>query len=199
MKLTQNCLALVVFFPVGAVVAAPPAEVSLKGLPSFALGEPGFKADPYIEAAGKLRAAGKDRAVEILRAAAKDPKQGEYTVIVLCRMLFAAKPKNQFRAPSLGQPSFAGCADAKDWPLEPIEIIDGVPFVVVWGYSLAGLPESERQYLAYCLEECDWGTAEFKPKTAEEKKKALAKLLASPKWKEPLPDFYKDFLSAQVK
>ena len=60
-----------------------------------------------------------------------------------------------------------------------------------------GFPEVN--YLDYCIKECDWGAAEFKPRSMVEKKKALAKLLASPKWKKQLIADEKAFLSAQIK
>jgi hypothetical protein len=77
--------------------------------------------------------------------------------------------------------------------------VDGIPFAIVRGYNLGGSAETPEYYLEYCLKECDWGTIEFKPRTAEEKQKALDKLLASPKWKTPLRDHDKEFLAAQIK
>jgi hypothetical protein len=183
--------------------AAPPDDISLKGLQVF----DEYRADPYIAAAAKLRAAGKEKAPGVLRAAAKDPEVGSLQVIILCRMLFTAKPKGEFRRAMIGAPHnldgtaywLGGGSDRKDWPLEPIEVVDQVPFCVVAGYTLGGQPESPEQYLDYCLKECAWGATEFKPRTAVEKEKALEALLASKKWKKPLTDDERKFLAAQIK
>lgn len=155
-----------------------------------------FRADAYIAVAGKLRAAGKEKAAGILRRAARDHNDN-LSVFILCRMLFEAKPKGDFRGPILGQPCCRGGSRYLDWPLAPIELVDGVPFEVVV-YSLGGFPEPGEMYLNYCLEECVWGVTEFKAKTPEEKKKALDKLLSSPKWKTPLTDGEKRILAAQI-
>jgi hypothetical protein len=170
--------------------AAPPDDISLKGLAWLEE----YRVDPYLAAAAKLRAAGQEKAVAVLRAAATDPK-----VIILCRMLFTAKPKGEFRRPMIGAPFCLGGSDGKDWPLAPIEVVDGVPFLVVAGYLLGGEPETPGAYLDYCLKECAWGTAEFKPRTAAEKEKALEALFASKTWKKPLTDGDRKFLAAQIK
>ena len=85
--------------------------------------------------------------------------------------------------------------------LEPREheLVDGVPFLVVQGYSLGGKAESASDYLSYCVSECAWRQEEFKPRTALEKQKALDKLLTSPKWKAGLSEDEKQFLSSQIK
>ena len=64
--------------------------------------------------------------------------------------------------------------------------------------NLLGAPESAGQYLKYCLQKCEWNTEVFKPKTADEKQKALAKLVASPKWKKSLTDEKKKVFSSQI-
>jgi hypothetical protein len=157
-----------------------------------------FRADPFITAAALLRDVGKERASEFLPRLSRDGRRAP-AAIVLCRMLFTAKPEGEFRCPALGLPSFFGDTTFDDWPLRPITVVGGVPFVVVWGYTLAGSPESAWKYVRYCLKECDWGTTEFKLKTAEEKQEALKKLLTSPVWKKPLKGYEMEFLSAQIK
>src|SRR5262245_17321944 len=104
--------------------AAPPDGISLKGLSAFHES----RVAPYLAAAAKLRAAGKEKAAGVLRAAAKDPEVGSLPVIILCRMLFTAKPKGEFRRAMIGAPHnldgtggywLGGGSDLKDWPLEP--------------------------------------------------------------------------------
>src|SRR5690349_15065920 len=102
-------LALLGLVPADPVAAEPPEPVMVKGLPGWhGPDAKGSKADPYIAAAAKLRAAGKDKAVETLRAAAKDRDQPVEQVIVLCRMLFTAKSKKAFERPGLGAPGCLG-------------------------------------------------------------------------------------------
>lgn len=183
--------------------AGPRDEISLKGLGVC----DEYRVDPYLAVVARLRAAGKEKAAAVLRAAAKDPVVGDLQIITLCRMLFTAKPKGEFRRAMIGAPTnldgsaywLGGGSDLKDWPLEPIEFVDQVPFFVVAGYVLGGLAETPGQYLDYCLKECDWGATEFKPRTAAEKAKALEALLASKKWKKPLTDYERKFLAEQIK
>jgi hypothetical protein len=195
--------------PRPAAVPLPEGSL-LKELPSvFPAGRGwSYKVDPYI-AAAKLQAADRDEAVESLRTAAKDadaaakhavqyPHQSSDKVILLCRMLFTAKPNGEFRRPMIGAPLCLGDTDLKDWPLEPIEIVDGIPFLVVRGYQGSGVPEPAEHYLSYCLQECDWAADRFQPKAAGEKKKALDKLLTSRKWKRPLTEYEEGFLLSQV-
>lgn len=174
------------------------SDISLKQLPAIALGK--YQPDPYLSAAATLQTAGKEKGGETLRRLCKqagDLKRGDQ-VIVLCRMLYAAKPGREFRRPRLGGPVFLGGTALKDWPAEPIVLVDGVPFLVVRGYVLAGEPERPEDYVDYCMRNCDWRTERFAPKSSEEKQKALAKLLASPKWKQQLGDREKEFLSRQI-
>lgn len=206
---------LFVLPPVAAaclVAACLPARFSTapettKNYPLLEL--PGFKrykVGPYLAAAAQLQAVGKEKAVALLAALAdKEEWPEQRRTILLCRMLFVAKPGGQFRRPAIGAPVFIGEIDRKsapeidnDWPREPIELVDGVPFLVIHGYTLGGYPEPPGEYLDYCVRNCDWNTEVFTPKTAEEKQKALAKLLASPRWKQPLSEEAKKALSSQI-
>jgi hypothetical protein len=171
-------------------------EVSLKELPDFQIAA--YTADPYIDAAVMLHASGKDKACAALLKLAQD-REHDHQVIVLCRMLFVAKDKGEFRRPLIGAAHFLADTDYADWPLEPIELVDGVSFLITEGYTLAGRAEPAESYLKYCIENCAWNTALFKRQTEQQKRKALDKLLASPKWKAPPGDSEKAFLSAQVK
>jgi hypothetical protein len=181
-------------------VDASAAEVSLKDLPGCYLVE--FRPDPYIKAAIALQGMGKKRACKRLAELAKEEQRTYregWRVSILCRMLFTAKPGGKFRGPHIGVPAFLGGTDYPDWPLEPIEIVDGVPFRIVWGYSRGGRGELPSTYVDYCLNQCDWSSIEYAPKTADEKARALKKLLGSKKWKTPLTAYEKDFLTQQIK
>jgi hypothetical protein len=162
--------------------------------------EDDYKVDPYLRAAQSLQAMGEEEACKLLAALAAKDKWSATRTVTLCRMFFKAKSGGAFRGPLLGAPSFlAGGDDAADWPLEPITIVDGVPFRVVRGYTLFGKAEPSASYLAYCLTECEWNDFKFKPKSLKEKQKALESLLKSPKLEGKLKDDDKDFLQAQIK
>jgi hypothetical protein len=186
----------------GSLVAgpAPPApEVVLKDLPDLQFEH--YRVDPYIKAAAALQAMGKEKACKWLTELARQEqkKYPAHRVIVLCRMLFTAKPDGKFRRPYVGAADFLGGTDYGDWPLEPIEVVDGVPFLITQGYELGGFPEPPTSYLAHCLDRCDWGSVKYTTKTPDEKGKALKKLISSRKWKKALTDEEKDFLTRQIK
>jgi hypothetical protein len=161
-------LVLSLSFAGHSVVAQQPSDL-LNNLPGAHIDV--FRSDPYIRAAESIQALGKERGAATLLELAKT--RGGSKAIVLCRMLFVAKPNAEFRRPALGAPVFIG---GTKWPLEPIALIDGVPFFVVLGYALKGLPESPETYVRDCIENCDWNGYRFKAKTAQEKQKALEKL-----------------------
>jgi hypothetical protein len=188
------CAALVLL--VKDITVAQTTEASLKDLPDFQT--LAHRVAPYIDAAAMLQASGKDKASATLLKLAKD-REHDDQVIVLCRMLFVPKAKGEFRRPLIGAAHFLGGTDYADWPLEPIEWVDGVPFVITQGYSLRGKAEPAEVYLKYCIENCAWNGVQFKPKSDQEMRKALDKLLASPKWKAQLDDAEKAFLSSQVR
>jgi RNA polymerase sigma factor (sigma-70 family) len=179
-----------------------PAEDALNDLPGFA--NSNYKVDPYIHAAAFLQAMGKDKARARLTEVARDEKRRE-SVIVLCRMLFARKPGGEFRRPELGKATFLGNTNSADWPLEPIELVDGVPFLIVDGYKPSNRvdrppwqynepfdyrgAEQAEAYLKYCFDRCHWSDVVFKAQDEQAKENALKKLLASPKWKATSRDY----------
>jgi hypothetical protein len=134
------------------------AVVLLKGLPEIS--NMSYKAKPYIHAAIALQAMGQNRAVEELAVFAKD-SNNDKKVIVLCRMLFAKKPKGEFRRAQIGGTEFVGDTDYSDWPLDPIELVDGVPFLMAIAWRGAPLAESSRGYLNYCSTRCEWSRSKF--------------------------------------
>jgi hypothetical protein len=90
----------------------------------------------------------------------------------LCRMLFVKKANNGFRRPMLG------ATDLADWPWEPIELVQTVPFLITYGYSLHGRQESAREYLAYCVDNCAWSDVTYTLISPTQKRAALIQLNA---------------------
>ena len=145
-------------------------------------------------------------------AAISDSNFNEERTAILCRMLFTARPGSTFDRPSLlGGPSFLGGAPLReapssveknfiDWPSEPIEIVDGVPFAVVTGYTYEGHwdPRSAESYVRYCVKNCDWSSFHFSLRTEAEMRQALRKLIDSPKWRRPLEEWEQQYLTEQI-
>jgi hypothetical protein len=158
-----------------------------------------YRVDPYIRAAKHLQALGQTAACAKLLALS-DTRDVDHAdqIAILCRMLFAQRHGSDFRRPMLGGASFIGGTAYSDWPLEPIEIIDGVPFAIVGGYSILGAPPESQAYIRYCMTNCDWSGIKFEPKTEQQKKDALAKLIASPKWRRQIEQRDRDFFTAQI-
>jgi hypothetical protein len=157
-----------------------------------------YRVDPYLRVVASLQALGQTRAERLLLSLARGEHQND-SVFFLCRMLYVPKEKAKFRRPMVGGASFLGGTDYGDWPLEPITLVDGIPFLITRGYALGGEPELPERYVRYCIQNCDWHSIPFQPKSEREKKQALEKLLASRKWKTPLEPHEKEFLAEQIK
>jgi hypothetical protein len=168
--------------------------IDLKDCPS--LDKP-FKVAPYVAAAAKLQKLGKEKACKQMAQLAKRGDAGQ--VAILCRMLFCMKATASFRAPRFGAPIYLGKTSDDDWPLSPIELVDGVPFFIVFSYNLNGQRESSCRYLDFCVENCCWSEAPLGNITDKEIEKALQKLLVSSKWKKPLTDSERKYLISQEK
>jgi len=158
-----------------------------------------FKVDPYLDTAAALQAMGRNEACKFLSAAATN-SDAAYTMkmAVLCRMLFTNRPGTEFRRAQVGTPALIGGTGLEDWPLEPIELVDGIPFAVAQGYRLAGRAELASSYLNYCMTNCDWSRFNYHAVTEAEKNAALQKLLGSDKWKRGLNAEERQFLSGQI-
>ncbi len=163
--------------------------------------------DPYIEAAAQLQARPATEAIACLLGAARR-HQDKFTngdidnrTIILCRMLFSEKPGRKPRRLASFLCLFLGGTSATDWPLAPIELVDGVPMLIAQqtpAYN-GPAPEEAQAYIRYCATECDWNPFRYKSKTPAEKSAALARLLASPKWRRLLDAGEREFLSAQIR
>jgi len=170
-------------------------SLDLASLPDLHSDE--YKVGPYMTAAARLQEMGRESACQTLLPLAQTNRESRQ-IIVLCRMLFCKRGTSEFRRPQIGGARFLGDTDYPDWPLEPIELVDGVPFLITHGYNLSGVPEASDAYLQYCMTNCDWSTIRFREPTAQQKRDALTKLVASSKLKQPLNTYERDFLSAQI-
>jgi hypothetical protein len=188
-----------------AVLSADAADIasapSLADLPDFDVNTETYRIDPFIRAAVAMQSLGPSAALNELRAMAHTESNAA-RISVLCRMLFTPKADSTLRPPFLGAPVFLDgtirLTSTTTWPLEPIEIVDGVPFLIVKGYELAGLPENAEAYLRHCEENGEWSSVRYSKKTEKQKSDALEKLLASPLWKAPLGSSERAFLRDQL-
>src|SRR5262245_47911083 len=99
-----------------------------------------YKPDAYIRTAMELQKMGKDAACQALLSSMSTNRdmRSYYKHIILCRMLFKAKEGKPFRRPAMGGATFFGGTSYADWPLEPIELVDGVPFLISGSYRIGG-------------------------------------------------------------
>jgi hypothetical protein len=131
--------------------------------------------------------------------------ESEQTTAILCRMLFTPRAGADFQRPAyLGAPAILGdppfSTSNANWPLEPIELVDGIPFAVEYGYTYEGFcdPHGAESYVRYCITNCDWSSISFTAKTEQEKEGALKKLISSSKWHQPLDSGEREYLRQQI-
>lgn len=170
----------------------------------------GYKVDPYLRAAVELQALGKDLGSKTLKSFAEEygnpykPAANKLAIdlldiVPLCRMLFAKRQGGEFRRAQYGGAKFIGGTDYADWPLDPIELVDGIPFNVVTLVVIAGgLPEYLDGYIGYCIDNCDWNNFKFEMKSDTQKQKALDTLFKLPKLKNKLTGWDIKSLSNQI-
>jgi hypothetical protein len=156
-----------------------------------------FKSKTYIRLAAELQALGREAAELRLHEIARD-EHSPGKAIILCRMLLKKRRTELFRRPLVGGAAFMGGTGYSDWPLEPIELVDGVPFLITRAYALGGKPEPDDQYLSYCETHTDWTDLQYAVPTKQQEQAALTKLVTSPKWKTPLSDEEHKCLARQI-
>jgi hypothetical protein len=156
-----------------------------------------YKVAPYVALATELQALRKEDAIARLQKWATSRKYDEQ-IIILCRMLFEPRPGIEFRRPMLGDPQFYSETTIKDWPLEPITLVDGVPFLIVGGYVLAGLAEEGSSYLNYCLSNANWSSKQYRSVNKQEINIAFEKLLKSLAQKQPLSEWGLRLFTKQI-
>lgn len=170
--------------------------LELRSLPELACGY--YRATPYIEMAVQLQKMGRDEACKWLlkEMNSKPHTNGGWSVeyshqmAVLGRMLFT-----NVGPARLGVPAYL---PGEPWKTEPIEVVDGVPFAIVSGHTLGGLPDSGKNYLNYCMTYGGWNSFQFEIKTDKQKREALGNLLALTKWKRSLEDHELECLRKQI-
>ncbi len=113
-----------------------------------------YRCEDMIRSVNALRRLGKSEALKILsrhirdNGPAGDPRE-EKKVFLLCRLLFI-NPKGWDRL-KLGHPvPEINWNAAEHFPLFPIAVSDGVPFLLVQGYRMGGVGESPEDCVKAC-------------------------------------------------
>lgn len=157
-----------------------------------------YRVRPYILAAKNLQSMGRAAAERYMMDYAKKGYDSDQ-IYILCRILYVKSGRGDFNEPKLGKGHFVAENGGKEFPLQPIEIVDGVPFLIVYDYAIfGGMPDSPAEYLDYCRENCGWNTYNYRVKSESELQSALNKIVNSPKWKRPLGPREKGWLTAQI-
>ena len=130
-----------------------------------------FNPVSLIKAVNGLRVLGKERALEVLRCYYKlagysgmadtdfEKRQtydlDERRLFLILRILFVRKDGNpKMPELGLGMPSFWPKEDDTNWPLFPLTLENDIPFMLINGYTLAGVPESPLSHIEYCEKYC---------------------------------------------
>jgi hypothetical protein len=132
-----------------------------------------YKVDPYIRMAVALQALDRPAALNKLHAMVRE---GSIRVIVLARMLFVPRPGADLELPEVDAHSID---DTRHWPQWPIEVVDGVPFLIAMPYDEEAhkwVPDAEEKYLQYCETHGDWSPFHYSVRTEQQELEALAKL-----------------------
>jgi hypothetical protein len=79
----------------------------------------------------------------------RDHNGNGYGLFWVLRVLFDVSSQQGFPPIKLGQPSIPLPAELSKLPRFPIVMVRDIPFLVVRGYSLGGLPEPVETHVAY--------------------------------------------------
>jgi hypothetical protein len=191
-RIAAIALSLFAAFTAAASSALPDPLLSE---PDFYSGN--FHAIAYVRLAAELQALSHEKALERIYEIARD-RQSHGQAIILCRMLFEKRDGEEYRRPYLGDAVFMGGTNYSDWPLEPITLVDGIPFLITKGYILGGLPESDAAYVDYSVARATWTAFRFTVPTKKQEHAALTKVLFLPKWKKPLTEEERGMLAGQL-
>lgn len=113
-----------------------------------------FDPAPLVRAVNALQPLGRDAALDVideyLRVHNAALAGVDESVFLVLRALFVPSPPHRAHPTAhLGAPSVAPPTNPDDLPAFPLAIADDVPFVLVTGYILGGLPEQAEQHMPW--------------------------------------------------
>jgi hypothetical protein len=167
-------------------------DFRIETCPSISGGD--YAPDKTLYAANILIKMGESDAYMILKSEAKkkigggiisvDTQIRDERIAILCTLLYRTESPKPLRPPMFGGPDMPYWSMKHvDWPCFPLAISDGVPFLLVSGYDLGGVPESGSAYLKYCKKNGTFRTKAYKIPPRQKAEKALEKLFSSTRWK----------------
>lgn len=146
-----------------------------------------YSPSALLQSANKLLSLGDAKAYRVLRSCASwkgyDLPSDE-RVILLCRMLYVPRRGAYLRPPRLGVPVYLPQESMphEKWPHFPLVFSEGIPFLLIDGYAVYGIPESSRKYLEYCRENGIFRRTLFNIPTEGETLCAIQTLVHSERW-----------------
>ena len=193
MRSMKHPMAALIFVSITCTAYGQNFHETIQSCPDFQYEQ--YTAAPYISAAIELQNMGRDQAITVLKECCEN-EENQNRVIILCRMLF--EREGEMRRPLIGAAAFPGNTTCADWPAEPIGIIGNIPFLIVLGYSLGGLPESAEDYLEYCELQCTWRNEMYTMPSDAHLMESFDELLNSDKWQTPLTGGEMEFFRSQM-
>lgn len=150
-----------------------------------------FDPAALVRAVNDLWPLGMERALAALRAYHRltrahpsDPTLDEQRVLPIARLLFVRRDGAAEMPPLM-----VGGADIapppSTFPLFPLALSHGLPFLLITGYTLDGLPQSPEDHLAYCEQRCRLRDAPLSPDASPIT--AVNALIADPRWQSLYP------------
>ena len=119
------------------------------------------------------------------------------TALGLCRLLFQSPSGHPLRWPMIGLPSCLGDTKQDDWSDGPIYLFQNCPFLIVYGWTIAGFPEPPSWYLLHCIRNGIWNEEEYPDFQQEEVLSLAQDLISHGPWKRPLRPWEQEFLISQ--
>ncbi len=108
----------------------------------------------------------------------------EQRIFLILRLLFVPKDATTSKMPHMIIGSPGPPFDKSflyEWPLFPLVLVNGIPFLMIEGYMLAGVAESPLVHLEYCNKECVLRSEPLGPLTNAVG--AVKQLVESESWK----------------
>lgn len=128
---------------------------------AFTLGFQDYNPAYIIQAVNALHPLGKEQALAKIDTylGDSDSAQDHYGLFWVLRVLFEVPVEVGFPPVRIGEPTIPPPA-ANKLPRFPIVMVQDIPFLVVRGYSLTGLPESVNAHVTYLR---SYGTLRLQP------------------------------------
>jgi hypothetical protein len=152
-----------------------------------------------VVTANKLISLGQTKAEDALTTLANtkagsglDEMDRDSYIAWLCLLIYDPKEGEGLPTPGFGGPDFPNTGfvskpkwtvfNSSKWPRFPLTMKRQVPFLLVQGYELAGLPEPISLYLEDCRKNEVFRTDQYTVPTYTLANEALKELLTSPEW-----------------